>query len=94
MMTTDSRLSWMDEEASRADENVQNKTTENPDAPVLVKRTRRKTAPARKTHGAYVQTEIWNRFEVVAMEQKQKGNANQPELLEEALEYIIQKYSS
>ena len=71
----DSRLSWMDEEGSRADENVQNKTTENPDAPVLVKRTRRTTAPARKTYGAYVQTEIWNRFEAVALAQKQKGNA-------------------
>ncbi|WP_045382827.1 hypothetical protein [Vibrio campbellii] len=85
----DDRFNWMSEEEDRAEQNVASGQTENSEAPILVKPV--KKAPVRKTHGAYVQPKIWDKFEEVAF--KMKREKGKPELLEEGLLYLIEKYS-
>ncbi|WIG71448.1 hypothetical protein KEC58_22415 (plasmid) [Photobacterium damselae] len=89
-MVNDSRLTWMDEEEQRADNNLQNGQTENTHAPVLKKVV--KKAPERKTRGIYVQDDFWNDFEDLVLAQKKIGGKSKPELAEEALKLIVEKY--
>lgn len=86
---SDSRFSWMDEEDDRAESNQQNGITENPAAPRLMKVA---ATPKRTTRGVFVDDDIWSDFEDVIHQQKKLKGKSKPELAEEALIYIIEKY--
>lgn len=92
-MTSDSRLNWMQDEEDRAVDNLNKDQTENPDAPRMVKVIQKKTL-TRTTRGVYVQDDIWDKFEAVIYEQKKVKGKSKPELVEEALNYIIAKYNA
>ena len=92
MSNKDDRLSWMDEEEKRSDDNLEKGTTENNKAP-LMKRSKKRIAPDRKTRGIFVQEKQWNDFEDLVLAQKKIGGKTKPELAEEALELIIKKYT-
>lgn len=91
-MTSDSRFKWMEEEEERAVDNLKKNQTENPDAPRMVKIEQKKVL-TRTTRGVYVQDDIWDEFEAVIYKQKKAKGKNKPELVEEALSYIIEKYN-
>ncbi|NAW91716.1 MULTISPECIES: hypothetical protein [unclassified Vibrio] len=84
---------WLEEENQRAQANVETGQTENSEAPrmVLVK-SKRVKKPQRKTRGIYVQDKIWKKYDLTVY--KMKGVKSAPDLAEEALQYIIDKYGS
>ncbi|NOI26486.1 hypothetical protein [Vibrio mediterranei] len=86
---TDRRFSWMDEEDDRAESNQLEGRTENSEAPRMKKIT---TAPKRTTRGIFVEDTIWEEFEDIIYQQKKLKGKSKPELAEEALLYIIEKY--
>lgn len=81
---------WMNEEEERANENADNDTVENEGAPKLIRQ--KQKAPARNTRNVYVQDDIWKNFETAIFMQKMAGGKSKPELAEEALQYIYEKY--
>ncbi|MDC5711135.1 hypothetical protein [Vibrio europaeus] len=85
-------MNWLEEENARAKGNLEAEQVENPDAPRLMRPKR--TQPKRQTRGIYVTDESWLAFQTIVMNHKLKGGKTQPQLAEEALEYIIQKYGS
>ncbi|EGQ8551619.1 hypothetical protein MW344_003872 [Vibrio parahaemolyticus] len=85
----DSRFSWMDEEDDRAESNQLKGQTENVDAPRMKKVIR---TPKRTTRGIFVDDSIWEDFEDIIYQQKKQKGKSKPELAEEALLYIIEKY--
>ncbi|MGR6831133.1 hypothetical protein [Aliivibrio wodanis] len=91
-MKNDSRFNWMKDEEDRAVDNLNKDQTENPDAPRMVKVIQKKTL-TRTTRGVYVQDDIWDKFEAIIYEQKKVKGKSKPELVEEALNYIIDKYN-
>ncbi len=91
-MKNDSRFNWMKDEEDRAVNNLNKDQTENPDAPRMVKVIQKKTL-TRTTRGVYVQDDIWDKFEAIIYEQKKVKGKSKPELVEEALNYIIDKYN-
>ncbi|AAW88254.1 hypothetical protein VF_B0012 (plasmid) [Aliivibrio fischeri ES114] len=91
-MANDSRFNWMKDEEDRAVDNLNKDQTENPDAPRMIKVIQKKTL-TRTTRGVYVQDDIWDQFEAVIYEQKKVKGKSKPELVEEALNYIIDKYN-
>ena len=92
-MTSDSRFNWMEDEEERALGNLKKDQTENPDAPRMIKVVP-KIVLTRTTRGVYVQDDIWDKFEAVIYQQKKAKGKSKPELAEEALNYIIEKYSN
>ncbi|WP_150137761.1 hypothetical protein [Candidatus Enterovibrio escicola] len=87
----DSRLSWMEEEDQRADQNKKSDKTENSTAPRLKKVF---VAPKRTTRGVFVEDDIWEEFEDIIFQQKKAKGKTKPELAEEALLYVINKYKN
>lgn len=85
---SDDRFNWLDEEDNRAEDNQQNGKTENAQAPRL----KINITPQRTTRGIYVDDEIWSDFEDLIYQQKKVKGKTKPELAEEALLYIIEKY--
>ncbi|WP_299142659.1 hypothetical protein [uncultured Vibrio sp.] len=86
---SDSRFGWMNEEDDRAESNQLKGRTENPDAPIMKKVIR---TPKRTTRGIFVDNNIWDDFEDIIYKQKKQKGKSKPELAEEALLYIIEKY--
>ncbi|ODS09711.1 hypothetical protein [Vibrio scophthalmi] len=85
---SDDRFNWLDQEDERAEQNQIKGQTENSTAPRL----KTQSAPKRTTRGVFVDDEIWSDFEDVIFEQKKLKGKSKPELAEEALLYIIEKY--
>lgn len=86
-------VDWLLEEEQRAQENVEAGATENAEAPRLrTVKSKRVKKPTRKTRGIYVQDKIWTDYDKVV--HKMKNTISAPELAEEALQYIIDKYRS
>lgn len=48
--------------------------------------------PKRTTRGIFVDDSIWEDFEDIIYQQKKQKGKSKPELAEEALLYIIEKY--
>ena len=84
----DDRFNWLDDEDNRAENNQHHGRTENVKAPRL----KIQAAPQRTTRGVYVDDEIWSAFEEIIFQQKKAKGKTKPELAEEALLYVIEKY--
>lgn len=83
--------SWMDEEESRAEALSQSNATENHNAPRLERVTR---APTRKQKAFYIQEKHAIAFEDLAFQQKRLKGKKAPELAEEAIELLLEKYNT
>lgn len=82
---------WLEQENKRAEDNLAQGTTENAEAPKMVMvKSKRAKKPSRKTRGIFVQDPIWSKYEKTVFKMKKVKSA--PELAEEALQYIIDKY--
>lgn len=88
-MSNGDELNWMDEEDNRAGKNLNENKTENDQAPRMKKVN---IMPKRTTKGVYVTESIWGDFETVIFNQKKIKGKSKPELAEEALLFIINKY--
>ena len=84
---------WIDEENARATELVKTGNTTNSRAPLLVKNTKQPT-PIRRIRSIYIQESHGLAFDKLVFEQKIAKGKKAPELMEEAIELLIEKYSS
>ena len=82
---------WMDEETQRAEDLAAGGTTQNAEAPQLVRAAR---APSRKQKAFYIQDGHAAAFERLVFDQKQAKGKKAPELAEEAIELLLAKYGS
>ncbi len=83
-------VSWMDEEEERAEVQVQRGKRPNAEAPQLVRREVK--APPRATKGFYIQEVYSMAFDRLVFDQKQAKGKKAPELAEEAIELLLNKY--
>lgn len=83
---------WIDEENARASELTKTGTTANNNAPLLVKTTKKPT-PVRHIKSIYIQESHSIGFDKLVFEQKISKGKKAPELMEEAIELLIQKYN-
>ncbi len=82
---------WLVEENERAQANLDNNQTENAEAPKMVMvKSQRVKKPKRVQRGLFAQPKIWEEYDKAVF--KMKGKISSPELAEEALQYIINKY--
>ncbi|MCK5384946.1 MAG: hypothetical protein KAJ29_05165 [Alphaproteobacteria bacterium] len=82
---------WMEEEDQRAEKQAALGVTANSDAPALVRK--REQEPPRSTKGFYIQ-EVYSRgFDRLVFEQKMAKGKKAPELAEEAISLLLEKYS-
>ena len=84
---------WIDEENARATELVKTGNTTNSRAPLLIKNTKQPT-PIRRIRSIYIQDSHGLSFDKLVFEQKITKGKKAPELMEEAIELLIEKYSS
>ncbi|NDE19048.1 MAG: hypothetical protein EB000_01190 [Alphaproteobacteria bacterium] len=84
---------WIDEENARATELVKTGNTTNSRAPLLIKNTKQPT-PIRRIRSIYIQESHGLAFDKLVFEQKITKGKKAPELMEEAIELLIEKYSS
>ena len=84
---------WIDEENARATELVKTGNTTNSRAPLLIKNTKQPT-PIRRIRSIYIQESYGLAFDKLVFEQKITKGKKAPELMEEAIELLIEKYSS
>ena len=83
---------WIDKENARARELAKTGTTTNNNAPLLVKITP-KPAPVRSIKSIYIQDSYSLAFDKLVFEQKIAKGKKAPELMEEAIELLLKKYS-
>lgn len=81
---------WIEEENSRARELARTGKTTNVSAPSLVKA--RKKAPSRSIKSIYIQEIHTKALDKLIFNQKMIKGKNAPELVEEAIELLLQKY--
>jgi len=79
----------MQEEDDRADGQAKTLTVVNESAPRLV---RRKSAPKRMQKPLFMQQKHVRGFEKLVFKEKQDGGKKAPELAEEAIELLLEKY--
>jgi hypothetical protein len=84
---------WIDEENARATELVKTGNTTNSRAPLLVKNPKQPT-PIRRIRSIYIQESHSLAFDKLVFEHKITKGKKAPELMEEAIELLIEKYSS
>ena len=84
-----SQPDWMQKENERATKQTAKGKTANDAAPRLV---RQKKAPVRKQKALYIQERHSEAFEDLVHAQKKAKGKKAPELAEEALELLFQKY--
>jgi hypothetical protein len=82
---------WIDEENARARELAKTGTTNNNNAPLLVKTTK-KPVPARHIKSIYIQDSYSLAFDKLVFEQKIAKGKKAPQLIEEAIELLLKKY--
>ena len=87
---SDNSVDWMDEEDSRAETQAKTGERSNPEAPQLVRKEIK--APPRATKGFYIQELHSMAFDRVVFAQKQAKGKKAPELAEEAIELLLEKY--
>ncbi|MCE7567558.1 hypothetical protein LZS85_15650 [Aliivibrio fischeri] len=80
---------WMDEENERAEDTAQTGETTNAKAPQLVRVNRE---PARKQKNFYIQDTYAAAFETLVFKQKLAKGPKAPQLAEEALDMLFEKY--
>ena len=80
---------WMNEEQDRAENLVDTGKTSNHEAPQLV---RIKKAPPRMQKAFYIQEKYAEAFEDFVYKQKKKKGKKAPELAEEAIKMLLNKY--
>lgn len=81
---------WMEEEDERAEMQATKGVTANSDAPLLVKK--REQEPPRATKGFYIQETHAREFDRLVFEQKMAKGKKAPELAEEAIKLLLEKY--
>ena len=82
---------WMKEENQSA-EILPEGQVANPSAPRLVQTTRMK-APTRSTKGFYIQDAHSHAFDELVLIQKRQKGPKAPDLIEEAIELLLNKYN-
>ena len=82
---------WMEEEQERAEDLKKSGTTVNDTAPKLARVTR---APKRMQKAFYIQNKHAQAFEKLVFSQKMKKGKKAPDLAEEAIELLLNKYES
>jgi hypothetical protein len=83
---------WIDEENARATNLAKTGETTNKNAPRLIKNVKI-TTPARKIRSIYIQDSHGKAFDKLTFEQKMIKGKKAPELMEEAIELLLKKYS-
>lgn len=83
---------WMEEEDDRAEEQAVKGITANPHAPSLVKK--KEQEPPRSTKGFYIQELYARGFDRLVFEQKMAKGKKAPELAEEAISLLLEKYGA
>lgn len=84
---------WIEQENARAQELASAGKTTNSNAPRL-NLTKKKPAPARIIKSIYVQESHSRAFDKLVFDQKMAKGKKAPELIEEAIELLIEKYNS
>lgn len=84
-----SKPAWMEEEQERAEDLKNTGTTTNDSAPKLARVTR---APRRMQKAFYIQNKHAQAFEQLVFNQKMIKGKKAPELAEEAIELLLNKY--
>ena len=84
---------WIDEENARASHLAKTGTTANDKAPLLVKTTK-KPAPARHIKSIYIQDSYSLAFDKLVFQQKIAKGKKAPQLMEEAIELLLNKYNN
>lgn len=92
-MSRDKAADWMDEEEERAETQANSGQLVNPEAPQLVK-AKKQAAPSRSTKGFYIQEKHAMAFDRLVFEQRQAKGKKAPDLAEEAIELLLNKYNS
>ena len=80
---------WMNEEEDRAEQTANTGKTTNDNAPKMVKVTRE---PTRKQKAFYIQNTYAEAFEDLVHAQKRLKGKKAPQLAEEALDLLFEKY--
>ncbi|EPJ43141.1 MAG: hypothetical protein OFPII_43510 [Osedax symbiont Rs1] len=80
---------WLSEETKKADLNLREGVKGNIEAPQLV---RLKKAPTRKQKAFYIQDSYAEAFELLVFLQKKEKGKKAPDLAEEALLALFEKY--
>jgi len=80
---------WMNQEEERADTLTAKNETSNNHAPKLVRVTK---APERKQKAFYIQEKYERAFDDFAYKQKRSTRIKAPELAEEAIRLLLEKY--
>lgn len=78
-------MNWEDDSKTTGGDSMHNPVTKR-----LMNRT---PSPVRKSKTIYVQKKYIRAFNLMALDQKEEGGPIGPELMEEAISYIVEKYS-
>lgn len=84
---------WLNTENARASELAKTGDTVNNKAPTLVSYIK-KTVPIRNIRSIYIQESYSIAFDKLVFEQKLAKGKKAPELIEEAIDLLIEKYKS
>lgn len=88
-----SEHSWLNEEDSRAEkQGKKGQTLSNPDAPRLVKNSPKEKKVQRSVKGLRIRTDLQKVFDRLVFEQKQADGKTGPELADEAMKLVFDKY--
>jgi len=86
---TQHKPDWMNEEEERAEDLQESGETANNTAPKLARVTK---APPRMQKAFYIQDKYANAFDDLAFKQKKAKGKKAPDLAEEAIKLLLEKY--
>lgn len=88
-----SEHSWLNQEDSRAEkQGKKGQKLSNPDAPRLVKTSPKKNKVQRSVKGLRIRVDLQKVFERLVFEQNQVDGKTGPELADEAMKLVFDKY--
>jgi len=90
-----SEHSWLNEEDTRVEEqSKKGQTVSNPDAPRLVKTSTKRKKVQRSVKGLRIRNDLQKVFDRLVFEQKQADGKTGPELADEAMKLLFDKYKT
>lgn len=87
----DAEKAWWNEEEERADKQLKTGTTTNPDVDIIKIKQKVRKEP-RPVKGLRIRLDLQHKFETLVLSEKQKNGRQGPELADEAMKLLFDKY--
>lgn len=91
-MIKEIQLDWINKENERAIDLCNKKETQNKNAPKLIKQKLKKPVLKRQIKSIFLQKSFSIAFDKLVFDEKMKSGKNAPQLIEEAIELLVNKY--